>query len=170
MDEFTSKGLLRQDEADTAEMTRLVRVLSSQQLRYLTLMWRYPDDASLARAIGEELGSVKSWHADYDFTCALDLWKRNAATFSRSILEVGATEAAMMIVKGLQSGDEKIRIATADSLLDRVLGKPTQRVENEGHIIIEAGGDRGPFADRPVLKASEDGGLVELDAEAEESD
>ena len=58
-------------------------------------------------------------------------FKRSVAAHALQMLEDSLTEAAEVKLKGLRSRKEHIAQAAADSILDRVLGKPTQRVKQE---------------------------------------
>ena len=59
-------------------------------------------------------------------------YKRNAVARALQILEDSVADAAEVKVKGLKSRKDHIAQAAADSILDRMMGKPTQRQEITG--------------------------------------
>lgn len=155
---------LDERKQDTEELVGLLNKLSHQQLRYIVLLWYYPDDFTTARAIGVPYDEIKTWHTEPTFERALDLARKDAVLTAKEVVKIAAPAAAMMLNRVMIEGDSRSQLAAADSVLDRVLGKPVQKVENDSHIEIITGGDQGPF--KRASPALPDGRPVELDAEA----
>lgn len=62
--------------------------------------------------------------------------KRETATRALIVLQDAAEEAAHVQVAGLKDRDARIRLASSDSILDRVLGKPSQPTDVSGTIEV----------------------------------
>jgi hypothetical protein len=155
------------EETDALELARLSERLSWNQVRYVALLWRFPDDGKLGAAIDVPLAEIKQWHTEPAFARAVVLVKKGAVIMGKGILTKATAEAAMIAAGGLGSSNEKIRQDAANALLDRTIGKAVQRVQNESRITIIPSGDSGPFA---ATQDSDDGRALELDTEAGGSD
>ena len=82
-------------------------------------------DAAIACQL--EPNTVYKWNGVVDDV--VEILLDRAADSAFDILEGQVVRAAMVKVSGLDSDDEKVRQAEATEVLDRVLGKATQKTE-----------------------------------------
>lgn len=89
-----------------------------------------PTKKDAAEAIGLEPNTVYSWPKIVDD--AVERFADDVEAAALDIILANAGKAAMVKAAGLDSGDERTRQQVASEILDRVLGKPTQRQELAG--------------------------------------
>lgn len=117
-----------QESIDT--FSELWNQLTPLQRRFVVSMQEYPTKKEAAVAIEISPNTVYNWPAIVDTVC--DFMSNNIALATLGILQANATKAAMVKAAGLDSDNEKIRQDVASEVLDRNLGKPTQRQEVTG--------------------------------------
>ena len=103
-------------------------------------------DAALS--VNIEPNTVYSWNGSIDDV--IEYMRNHAALAALGIIQANVTKAAMIKAAGLDSDNEKIRQDSASELLDRQLGKATQRQEiaHEGSVVINMDwGDSGNDSD-----------------------
>ncbi len=118
--------------------------LSPLQRRFVVAMQEHPTKREAALAIEISPNTVYNWPKIVDE--AVEFMTGNIALATLGILQANATKAAMVKAAGLDSDNEKIRQDVATEILDRNLGRPTQRQEvtgeDGGGIVIKVIHDR----------------------------
>ena len=104
--------------------------LTRNQRRFAVAMQEHPTKKDAALSIGLEPNTVYGWNGRVDE--AIELLSKDVSSAAYSILESYGTKAAMIKVGGLDSDAEKTRQDVATELLDRIMGKPTQKQEVTG--------------------------------------
>jgi len=89
-----------------------------------------PTKKEAAIACDLEPNTVYKWNGVVDEV--VEILLDRAADSAYDILEGNVVKAAMVKVAGLESSDEKQRQDVASEVLDRIMGKPTQRQEISG--------------------------------------
>lgn len=112
------------------ELSAIWRTLSHNQRRFVIAMQECATKKEGAAAIELEPQTVYRWPDAVDK--AIELMALDVKNAALTILEGAIEKAAWVKVTGLDSSDEKLRQAVAAELLDRYLGKPTQRQEITG--------------------------------------
>ena len=112
------------------DFLQLWRRLTRNQQRFAVAMLEFSQKAQAAVAVGLKPDTVYRWPDIVDKV--IDMLMEDAATVAYNILEDSVAKAAMIKRDGLDSDDEKIRQTVSDSILDRILGRPTQRQELTG--------------------------------------
>lgn len=133
------------DDELTADVFALVwGKLSPLQRKFVVAMQEFPTKKEAAAAIGISPNTAYNWNEEVD--TAVDFMRSNIALSTLGIIQANATKAAMVKAAALDSEDEKIAQGAATEILDRNLGKPTQRNEvtgeNGGELIIKVVHDR----------------------------
>jgi len=104
------------------------------QLRFVTARFNYSTDKEAALEIGISPDTVTYWkRSGVPIDDAVKLLAFDGVIMAREILRRSVAEAAAVKRAGLQSDDERIRQGASTEILDRELGKPTQRQELEIH-------------------------------------
>ena len=120
--------------------------LTIDQLRFVTARMNVSTDKEAAQAIGVEPRTISEWkRAGAPIDEAVKLLIHDGLVLSRTILRRSVAEAAAIKRAGLYSDDEKTRQAAATEILDRELGKATQRSEVAGSVVLISDNDPGPF-------------------------
>ena len=104
--------------------------LEPNQQRYAIAALEFPSKKDAAESIGLKVNTVYKWGEEV--TAVVDFMRSNAALAALGIITANATKAAMIKAAGLDSDSEKIRQDAATEVLDRNLGRPTQRQEHTG--------------------------------------
>jgi len=117
---------------DTEKSTfrALWQKLDHNQRRFAVAMLDSKSKKEAAEAIDLKPNTVYGWNGEVDAVVAMMQEQQREAVLE--ILENEAVKAAMVKVAGLDSLDEIRRQDAATEILDRVLGKPTQRNEVTG--------------------------------------
>lgn len=110
-----------------ADFRRLWQELGHNQRRFAVAMMDYPTKKEAALAVGIEPNTAYKWNGDVDLV--IDFLLEQLAASASAILESGVVKAAMLKLAGMDSDDEKTRQGVATEVLDRVLGRATQRQE-----------------------------------------
>ncbi len=120
-----------QEEKSTSDtFQELWQRLDHNQQRFAVAMLTSATKKDAAQAIGLEPNTVYKWNGTIDLV--VDFMRNHAAEAALGIVQANATKAAMVKAAGLDSNDEKIRQDVATELLDRNLGRATQRQEITG--------------------------------------
>ena len=118
------------DDSQTVEtFSVLWNELTPLQRRFVVSMQEYPTKKEAAEALGISPSTVYNWGQNSGVDDAVDFMSNNIALATLGILQANATKAAMVKAHGLDSDNEKIRQDVASEILDRQLGKATQRQE-----------------------------------------
>lgn len=107
--------------------------LTPTQRRFVVAMQEHPTKKDAAEAIGIAPNTAYNWNGEVND--AIDFVRNNTAIAQLGILMANGTKAAMVVGKLLESRDESVRLRAAQDILDRNLGKATQRQE------LDHGGD-----------------------------
>lgn len=119
------------DDVQSIEtFSELWNQLTPLQRRFAVSMQEHPTKKEAAEAIDISPNTVYNWPAIVH--TAVDFMANNIALATLGILQANATKAAMVKAAGLDSENEKIRQDVASEVLDRNLGKATQRQEVTG--------------------------------------
>ena len=104
--------------------------LSVDQLRFITARVNCSTDKEAAQIIGVSPDIVSYWkRKGVPIDEAGKLMALDGVVVAREILRRSVAEAAAVKRAGLQSDDERIKQGAASEILDRELGKPTQKQE-----------------------------------------
>lgn len=119
-------------EKSTSEevFAELWQKLDHNQQRFAVAMLTSASKKDAAGRVGIQPNTVYKWNGDVDDV--VEFMRNHAAAAALGIVQANATKAAMVKAAGLDSDDEKIRQDAASEILDRNLGKPTQRRELTG--------------------------------------
>lgn len=102
-------------------------LLSRSQLRLVVYLMKHGGTkAAACKALDIPYETAKDWGPIIDQAVTLLLQEQLQG--AREILRGALVEAAMVKIKGLESGDEKIRQNAATELIEWALGKATQPV------------------------------------------
>ena len=104
--------------------------LSHNQQRFAVAMLQCASKKEAAEMIGLEPQTVYRWNGDVEQIVAF--MRNDYAAAAVGILAANNAKAAMVKIAGLDSDNEKIRQDVASEILDRNLGKATQRQEVTG--------------------------------------
>jgi hypothetical protein len=115
---------------EASQFAEIWHKLTTNQRRFVVAMQEHPTKKEAAESIGVQPQTAYNWNGEVD--AAVDFMRNNIALATLGIIQANATKAAMIKAAGLDSGDEKIRQDVATEILDRNLGKPTQRQEHTG--------------------------------------
>ena len=108
-----------------ADFLRLWGDLSHNQQRFAVAMLECPSKKEAAIAIRLEPDTVYRWGSGLDDV--IDYMRGRARDAASGVLVSSVIKAATIKRAGLDSGEEKIRQDVASEILDRVLGRATQR-------------------------------------------
>jgi hypothetical protein len=136
------------NEAPTVDnLAELLRQLSSSQMRFVTKRAWTDSDAEAAREIGLSPETVKAWKVKgAPIDEAVRMMKHDGVIMAAEMLRRALADAVEVKVNGLFDRDRRIAQDAATEIMDRNLGKPTQRSENTGTIQVVVKG-AGPFGD-----------------------
>ena len=115
---------------EASQFAEIWHKLTTNQRRFVVAMQEHPTKKEAAESIGVQPQTAYNWNGDVD--AAVDFMRNNIALATLGIIQANATKAAMIKAAGLDSGDEKIRQDVATEILDRNLGRSTQRQELTG--------------------------------------
>ena len=122
------------DTADVLSREEFEKIWNEQmnhnQKRYAVACLDHVTKKDAADAIGIHEQTVYRWPDFVDQ--AVDFLLLDAKNSAMSILRSGLVKAAMLKLEGLDYKDEKLAQSVADSIMDRVLGRPTSRTEVTG--------------------------------------
>jgi hypothetical protein len=104
--------------------------LGHNQRRFVIAMLESKTKREAAESIGVQPNTAYKWNGETDV--AIELARADLQSAALAILHVANSKAAAVKVAGLDSGNESIRQGAASEILDRNLGKATQRQEITG--------------------------------------
>ena len=118
------------EKSTSSEFSLLWQTLTESQQRFAVAMLQSQSKKEAAEAIGLEPNTVYKWNGNV--SRAVEIMKDDLIVATLGIIQANATKAAMVKAAGLDSQDERVRQGVATEILDRNLGKPTQRQEVTG--------------------------------------
>lgn len=118
------------DSKAASEFAALWNELTPTQKRFAVAMQEYPSKKEAAEAIGIAPQTAYNWNGAINKV--VEFMISEAALATLGIIQANATKAAMVKAAGLDSKDEKIAQQAATEIIDRNLGRPTQRQELTG--------------------------------------
>lgn len=110
-------------------LIEILKQLNTNQLRYISIREECASDKEAAETIGISPGTVYNWPEKALIDEALNLMAFDGVLVASEILRRAYPKAAAVKAAGLDSDSEPIRQNVATEILDRGLGKPTQRTE-----------------------------------------
>ena len=121
---------ITENSISEADFRELWQALTHNQQRFAVAMLHAPTKKEAADAIGLQQDTVYRWNGAIDTVIAyMRAQAKNAAI---EILANYVAKAAMVKAEGLDCADEIRRQEAATEILDRIVGKPTQRSEISG--------------------------------------
>ena len=123
-------GKMEEKSTSDTNFRRLWQQLTHNQRRFAVAMLDSPSKKEAALACELEPNTVYKWNGVVDEV--VEILLERAADSAYDILEGNVVKASMVKVAGLDSTEEKVRQDVASEVLDRVMGKPTQRQEISG--------------------------------------
>jgi hypothetical protein len=117
--------------------------LSHNQRRFVVQMTECGTKKEAAEIIGVNPHTVYNWDDDIDEAIALLM--ANAKDSAVDMLTSALARAVMVKLAGLESDDERVKQDAASEVIDRVLGKATQKQQITG-------ADGGPVEHRDVTE------------------
>lgn len=128
--EQTKREQTTENSISDADFRGLWQGLTHNQKRFAVAMLGATTKKDAALAIGIEPDTVYRWNGEIDQ--AVEYMQGQAKDAAIEIITNNTVKAAMVKVAGLDSYDEKQRQDAASEVLDRSLGRPTQRQEHTG--------------------------------------
>lgn len=122
--------VMETQDVKKSTFSALWQQLDHNQRRYAVAMLDSKSKKEAAESIGIKPNTVYNWNDKVDIVIAFLQDQRRDAVMEILIQE--AVKAAMVKVEGLSSFDEIRRQDAATEILDRILGRPTQRSEVSG--------------------------------------
>lgn len=119
------------------DFSALWHKLTTTQRRFVVAMQQHPTKKDAAEAIGIAASTAYNWNGEVD--AAVDFIRNRTAEATLGILVSQSASAAMVVGKLLTSNDEAIKLRAAQDILDRNLGKATQRqeIDHSGGVTVE---------------------------------
>jgi hypothetical protein len=127
---MTSNASETTQKSISEQLSEIWKQLSRNQRRFVVAAQEFATKKEAAESIGLEPDTVYRWPKVVDD--AIDLFSQDIESAALGIILNNAGKAAMIKAAGLDSDDEKIRQLSATEILDRVLGRPTQKQEISG--------------------------------------
>lgn len=118
-------------------LTDLLRQLSSSQLRFVSRRVWTDTDADAARELNISPSTVKAWKQNgAPIDESVRLMKHDGVIMAAEMMRRALADAVEVKIGGLCDRSSSIRQAAATELIDRNMGKPTQRQEVIGRIVL----------------------------------
>lgn len=118
--------------SDANRLEEILKTLTTDQLKFVAIRPTVRFDHEAAAAIGLHRTSVARWDNKSDIDEAVRLMLLDGVMVAREILRRSLSKAAAEIVDELDHKGVNIRHMAAVEILDRVMGKPTQKQEISG--------------------------------------
>lgn len=118
------------EKSTSEQLGAVLAQLSSDQIRFVVARQECSTDGEAAKAIKLKPNTVYKWPAVVKE--AVRLMAADGLTIAQHVLARSLAKAALVKAAGLDSGDERIRQAAATEIIDRAMGKATQRTEVSG--------------------------------------
>lgn len=110
----------------------LLQDATIEQRKWVIARLSHNSDLRAAQAVGLHRNTVGSWPNKAKLDEAVMLLLTEPREAALAIIQDALTEAARIKAEGLKSKKEEVAQSAASEILDRVLGKPTQRQEVTG--------------------------------------
>lgn len=134
-----------QEISSSDELGQVVARLTTDQIRFVVARQQFATDKEAAFEIGIKPDTVYQWkHKGIPIDEAVRLMALDGIVVAQELLRRNLAKAAAIKVAGLDSKQEKTRQDVATEILDREMGKATQRQEISGemtHQIIKVNWD-----------------------------
>lgn len=117
-------------ENEKDRLAEILPQLNTNQLRYLAIRHDYSSDVEAAKLLEIRVETIYDWSPIVKE--ALGLMLHDGVMVASEILRRNSSKAAAIKAAGLDSDEERIRQDSASEILDRTIGKPTQRQELTG--------------------------------------
>jgi hypothetical protein len=111
-------------EPSDDELSQILSQLTVDQIRFVVARQECSTDREAARAIGMSESTVYRWPATVKR--AVELMVRDGLTTALHLRRRALAKAMLVKVKGLDSGDERVRQAAASEIIEWELGKAQQ--------------------------------------------
>lgn len=111
------------------QLAEIWGALTHNQRRFVVAMQESTTKRDAAESIGMTADAVYRWNGLVDK--AIDLMSRDVRVSMFAVLESYGIKAAMLKAAALDSKNENVRQSASTEIMDRLLGKPTQRQETE---------------------------------------
>ena len=115
--------------------------LSLTQRRYAVARLSCGTKAEAAKSVGIEPGTAYGWPCEVERV--VELLADDIVASTVEMLTQTLAKAAIVKIDGLSSSDERVKQAAATEIMDRVIGKATQKLEHTGK-------DGGPMETKDV--------------------
>lgn len=106
--------------------------MSIEQRRFTIARLEHNSDKAAADALDMNIVTVRNWANKKDVNEVVGLLLTDLKQGAITILAEAVSKAAMVKIAGLGHTDPRIRQDVATEVLDRALGKPTQKQEITG--------------------------------------
>lgn len=118
------------DEQNANDLEQLLKTLSTDQLRFVVARQQCSSDAETARKIGIAKQTVCVWGESVQR--AVKLMAMDGVLVARERMRRALADAITVKLEGLNSRNDNVKQSAATELIDRVLGKATQKQEVTG--------------------------------------
>jgi hypothetical protein len=115
------------EKSTSSELTDIMNRLTINQRRFVVACMDYPNKNDAAKAIGIQPNTVYKWPEEVDR--AIHLLSLDMVSGAKALRLQALAKAMMVKVKGLDSGDERIRQSSATELIEWELGKAQQHTD-----------------------------------------
>lgn len=112
------------------QLSNLMSNFTHNQVRFVVAMLENTSKKDAATAIGIQPDTVYRWPPEVDE--AVELIRQNVLLGAKEMISKNVAKAALVKVAGLDDDDPRVRQAAATEILDRMMGKPTQKAEVSG--------------------------------------
>ncbi len=123
-------------EQRKARLEEIWPQLTWNQKRYVAIAHQHPDKASAAKALRIKAQTMYRWPEIVDE--AAELVVGDLIEIAKSELQGAVLKAAQIKIEGLDSKGKRLAQDAATEILDRTLGKPTQRqdITSKGERVV----------------------------------
>lgn len=125
------------DTENSNRLAELIKKLSLVQIRFCVARVEEKTDKAAAAVIGITEDTVKGWHKYGEKELvdeAAKLMAYDGVITALEILRRNVGKAAAIKAAGLDSANERIQQDASTEILNRVVGPPTQKTENNTHV------------------------------------
>jgi len=112
------------------ELEQLLKSLSADQMRFVVIRQQCTSDADAARQMKISKTTVCNWGANVQR--AVELMAMDGVIVARERMRRALAEAISVKVEGLRSRNENVKQNAATEIIDRAIGKATQKNEITG--------------------------------------
>ena len=138
-----------QEKSSSDELAQVLARLTVDQIRFVVARQEFATDKEAAHEIGVKPDTVYQWkHRGSPIDESVRLMALDGIVVASELLRRNLAKAAAIKVAGLDSDNEKMRQDVATEILDREMGKPTQKQEiagqDGGNLVIHFVGNIRP--------------------------